>query len=121
MSGPPPHATNASITVDEYHKLADSSLEAMLDAFEWMAESDETVQDVEYSNHVLTLSVPKGVYVFNKQPPTMQLWLSSPVSGPKRYDWDADKETWVYLRDGTLLEDLLTEELGVEVDFADLD
>ena len=30
---------------------------------------------------------PKGTYVLNKQPPNKQIWLSSPVSGPKRYDW----------------------------------
>lgn len=30
-----------------------------------------------------------GTYVLNKQPPNKQIWLSSPISGPKRYDWVA--------------------------------
>jgi len=72
--------------------------------------------------------------VINKQPPNKQLWLSSPVSGPKRYDWvvsgagqhekegstvdagdDGAGGHWMYLRDGSQLSDLLKEELGVEL------
>ena len=45
---------------------------------------------MEYSAGVLTLVVEGvGTYVLNKQPPNKQIWLSSPVSGPKRYDWVA--------------------------------
>lgn len=78
---------------------------------------------------VLTLKFPPaGTYVLNKQPPNKQIWLSSPVSGPKRYDWVVmsdsmhDKEgtavgDWIYLRDGTTLSDLLRKELGVTIGF----
>ena len=74
---------------------------------------------------VLTLIFPPhGTYVLNKQPPNKQIWLSSPVSGPKRYDWvddaaDGDdvigqgQGQWVYLRDGSTLSGLLEEEVGV--------
>lgn len=61
-----------------------------------------------------------GTYVLNKQPPNKQIWLSSPVSGPKRYDWivernadGVDTRLWVYLRDGSVLTDLLNEELPI--------
>ena len=92
---------------------------------------------------VLTLVLPPhGTYVLNKQPPNKQIWLSSPVSGPKRYDWvvrghghaeaeaggDGTEEErgeeeegeggqgeWVYLRDGSTLSGLLEEEVGVVV------
>ena len=37
---------------------------------------------------MLNVSFPNvGTYVINKQPPNKQIWLSSPQSGPKRYDW----------------------------------
>ncbi|KAI4099522.1 MAG: hypothetical protein L6R37_005949 [Teloschistes peruensis] len=37
---------------------------------------------------VLSLTFPPiGTYVLNKQPPNKQIWLSSPKSGPKRYDY----------------------------------
>lgn len=76
----------------------------------------------------MTIRVPeKGTYVINKQPPNKQIWLSSPISGPKRYDWctvgdgQADKEgtgavRWTYLRDGSSLNQLILEELGMDLD-----
>ena len=39
-------------------------------------------------SNVLTLKFPPhGTYVLNKQPPNKQLWLSSPISGPRRFDY----------------------------------
>lgn len=75
---------------------------------------------------VLTITTQdKGTYVINKQPPNKQIWLSSPISGPKRYDWciigegqnskeDTASGSWVYGRDGSTLDGLLLEELGVD-------
>jgi len=65
-------------------------------------------------------------YVLNKQPPNKQIWLSSPVSGPKRFDWVVSGESmhekegggvgdWIYLRDGTSLTEVIRKELGVEI------
>lgn len=73
----------------------------------------------------------RGEYVVNKQPPSRQIWLSSPLSGPKRYDWvvvgesqhekeGAGRGEWVYLRDGSSLAELLKRELGIDVDAEDL-
>lgn len=79
---------------------------------------------------VLNISVPAiGTYVLNKQPPNKQIWLSSPISGPKRYDWIVEgdrmhekQETrefahgqWIYLRDGSNLTDLLNSELTLSL------
>ena len=37
---------------------------------------------------VLTVRLGElGTYVINKQAPNRQLWMSSPLSGPVRYDW----------------------------------
>ena len=69
---------------------------------------------------------PVGTYVLNKQPPNKQIWLSSPTSGPKRFDYVVSGESmnekegsgsydWVYLRDGTRLSELLRKELGVDM------
>ena len=67
-----------------------------------------------------------GTYVVNKQPPNKQIWLSSPKSGPKRYDYvilgDGQHEKqdtacgeWLYLRDNTTIAELLREELGIDI------
>lgn len=43
---------------------------------------------MEFSAGVLTVYIDgKGTWVINKQPPNRQIWLSSPVSGPRRFDW----------------------------------
>lgn len=67
--------------------------------------------DLEYGQGVLTLKLgEKGTYVINKQGPNQQLWLSSPVSGPVRYDCVSGD--WVYARDGHLMHDRLEAEFS---------
>ncbi|KAF2093243.1 Frataxin [Rhizodiscina lignyota] len=115
----------ADITYEEFHSLADAYLEELLQRVEKMQEGNEGI-DVEYSAGVMTIELAdKGSYVINKQPPNKQIWLSSPISGPKRFDWVVVGESmnqkegsgsgeWVYLRDGSRLSDLLRKEVGVE-------
>lgn len=79
---------------------------------------------------VLNLTFPpNGTYVINKQPPNKQIWLSSPITGPKRFDFviasegqDVKEGTgegeWMYLRDGTTLDEILLKEVGVDMDAA---
>ncbi|CAF9936615.1 Mitochondrial chaperone Frataxin [Imshaugia aleurites] len=122
-------AEAAAISVDQYHKLSDTYIDALVAQLEEVEAEREDV-DVQYSAGVLTLTYPPhGTYVLNKQPPNKQIWLSSPVSGPKRYDWvvreegdDSDggekgkekgRGEWVYLRDGSTLSGLFEEEVGV--------
>ena len=81
---------------------------------------------------VLEVKIPSKdlTYVLNKQPPNKQIWLSSPISGPKRFDWvvvgesmhqkeDGGSGDWIYLRDGTSLTELIRQELGVELSKGD--
>ncbi|KAI4245388.1 MAG: hypothetical protein L6R42_010187 [Xanthoria sp. 1 TBL-2021] len=133
------------ISIDQYHRLADRYIDTLVSKLEELQEQRRDV-DCEYSAGVLNLEFPPaGTYVFNKQPPNKQIWLSSPISGPKRYDYvltssstpEASEEStgsdgaarsgvgieseekkgeWVYLRDGTTLTGLLKEELGVDMD-----
>ncbi|KAG6048279.1 hypothetical protein E4U39_007525 [Claviceps sp. Clav50 group G5] len=119
----------APLSERAYHELADLYLESLLSEFEQQQDSREDV-DVEYSAGVMTITVAnKGTYVINKQPPNKQIWLSSPISGPKRYDWcvigegQTEKEgtgkgTWVYARDGVSLSELIFQELGVVIEEA---
>ncbi|KAG5990638.1 hypothetical protein E4U52_004409 [Claviceps spartinae] len=119
----------APLSERAYHELADLYLESVLSEFEQQQDSREDI-DVEYSAGVMTITVAnKGTYVINKQPPNKQIWLSSPISGPKRYDWcvigegQTEKEgtgkgTWVYARDGVSLSELIFQELGVVIEEA---
>ncbi|KAK8174219.1 arabinogalactan endo-1,4-beta-galactosidase [Phyllosticta citrichinensis] len=126
------------LTPEQYHELADEYLEALQAKLEEKSDAGEGVE-VEYSTSfcgqagVLTIEIPgAGTYVLNKQPPNKQIWLSSPVTGPKRYDWlvvgegmtqkeGAGLGEWVYLRDGSTLTDLLRKELGVDLSYEELE
>lgn len=51
--------------------------------------------------------------MINKQPPNKQIWLSSPSSGPKRFDYDRDNAQWFSTKEGqtVTLKELLNNEL----------
>ena len=69
--------------------------------------------DVVFNDGVLTFDMGEhGTYVINKQTPNKQLWLSSPTSGPKRFDFDSAQYQWVYSHDNVTLHDRLTQEIS---------
>mmetsp|Transcript_17107 Transcript_17107/g.35135 ORF Transcript_17107/g.35135 Transcript_17107/m.35135 type:complete len:250 (+) Transcript_17107:247-996(+) len=93
----------------EYHTIADETLEDIQDAVEIAIEDndvgadaagdDEEEPEVVFASGVLTMGFPPhGTWVLNKQTPNRQIWWSSPISGPRRYEYDG--ETWVYTRSG---------------------
>ena len=160
-------ASAAELSDTEYHEISDQYLNALVLALEEKAESAEGMEveysvrripiSTQYispfpvpSKHtfhlcpltpsqagVLTITHPRGTYVLNKQPPNKQIWLSSPISGPKRFDWvlkrgagmhekegsdhageagdDGEGGKWVYLRDGSELSEILRKEVDVSV------
>ncbi|KIK71264.1 hypothetical protein GYMLUDRAFT_66470 [Collybiopsis luxurians FD-317 M1] len=114
MSTPPPQVNISSLSMEQYHKLSDEVMDSLLeDLEEVIGEHGEPTYEVEYNSGVLTLKLGEhGTYVINKQPPNKQIWLSSPFSGPKRYDYIESDGSWRYLRDNMALDDLLNEELG---------
>ncbi|KAJ4729934.1 putative Frataxin, mitochondrial [Melia azedarach] len=98
---------------DEFHRLANSTIHDLQEKFE---EYGDAVQidgfDVDYGNEVLTLKLGAlGTYVLNKQTPNRQIWLSSPVSGPSRFDWDWNAQAWIYRRTKANLLKVLESEL----------
>jgi frataxin len=115
---------NSKLTFDY---ISNKTLESLNDKFDEL--SDEysnklsNEYDVNYSNGVLTVKVDSkyGTYVINKQTPNLQIWLSSPLSGPKRYDFINNR--WIYKHDGESLHSLLTREISEylkeNVDFSD--
>ena len=98
----------------DFHTAADETLEGIQDAIDAALE-EKGVPDFEVTlaSGVLTLVFPPhGTWVINKQTPNRQLWWSSPMSGPRRYEYDAGE--WVFTRDDShsmTLEKALEEEL----------
>ncbi|KAJ9549334.1 hypothetical protein OSB04_021877 [Centaurea solstitialis] len=110
--GPAAVDYSALLQEDEFHKLADATIHDLLEKVEEYGDSvDIDGFDIDYGNQVLTVKFGSlGTYVLNKQTPNRQIWMSSPVSGPSRFDWDRDSEAWIYRRTkAKLLETLETE------------
>ncbi|KAE8632931.1 hypothetical protein XENTR_v10001718 [Xenopus tropicalis] len=107
-------SNTSSLDETTYEKLAEETLDSLAEFFEDLADQPFTPEDydVSFGNGVLTVKLggDMGTYVINKQTPNKQIWLSSPTSGPKRYDWTG--RTWVYSHDGVALHELLAKELS---------
>jgi len=92
----------------DFHTVADETLETIQDTLEEAFEdwydsinTTETLPELNYSSGVLTIKFGEhGTWVMNKQTPNRQIWWSSPISGPRRYEYDADGEVWIYTRAG---------------------
>ncbi|KAI9367795.1 Frataxin [Aspergillus egyptiacus] len=127
---PAAHVSEPSPLSDQkYHEYSEHYLNLLLSEVENVQEDGRDIE-AEYSAGVLNISLPGvGTYVLNKQPPNKQIWLSSPVSGPKRYDWVVEGDhmhekqdtrpfvngQWICLRDDSNLTDLLNAELELSL------
>ena len=91
-----------------------SALEEILNtAFERAPAAVARDWEASLSAGVLTVSLgERGVFVLNKQAPNRQIWLSSPVSGPSRFNWDSEQGAWAAARGGGDLLDLLAAEVA---------
>ncbi|CAI5480040.1 unnamed protein product [Closterium sp. Yama58-4] len=105
--------TEGELSENEFHRLADEALHWLHEKFDALGdEVDIEGFDADLSQGVLTLRLGQhGIFVINKQAPNRQIWLSSPQSGPARFDW-LPGQGWVYRRTGTELTSLLQAELG---------
>ncbi|KAH8708586.1 hypothetical protein GQ44DRAFT_714993 [Phaeosphaeriaceae sp. PMI808] len=129
------------ISTSEFHERADAYLNELVERLEeaqekdaqievesaavWQASSSLHTTDTQQAG-ILEVRIREHNYVLNKQPPNRQIWLSSPISGPKRFDWVVLQEginfkegsgqgDWIYLRDGSSLTEIIRKELGVNV------
>ncbi|KAK9052016.1 hypothetical protein SSX86_028644 [Deinandra increscens subsp. villosa] len=111
--GPAAIDYSALLQEDEFHKLADATIHSLLEKIEEYGDSvDIDGFDIDYGNQVLTVKFGSlGTYVLNKQTPNRQIWMSSPVSGPSRFDWDQTIEGWIYRRTKAKLLETLESEI----------
>ncbi|MCL4128451.1 UNVERIFIED_CONTAM: hypothetical protein GTU68_019903 [Idotea baltica] len=101
--------------LDDLHfeHISNETLESLNERLEELIEQVNAPpeSDSSLATGVLTLTLGEhGTYIINKQSPNKQIWLSSPLSGPKRYDFQ--KDHWVYKYDGVSLHELLGKELS---------
>ncbi|PVU95796.1 hypothetical protein BB561_001590 [Smittium simulii] len=114
------YSTSQSDTTSEseFRKHSENTLLDLMDQLDMVFESLASDCDVDYSMGVLTINLGnKGCYVLNQQPPNRQIWLSSPISSPKRFSYDSATNSWLSTIDSIRLTDILTEELSSLLDF----
>lgn len=66
-------------------------------------------ENIEFSMGVLSFSLGNRKYVLNLQRPNRQIWLSSPISGPQRYEFNNEIKKWVNVRDVSIVLDKVIE------------
>ncbi|RZF35837.1 hypothetical protein LSTR_LSTR008943 [Laodelphax striatellus] len=110
------HSDSDSLTPVEYEEICNETLESLCMYFEELMENLPQLKgsDVVFGDGVLTVQFGEqhGTYVINRQSPNLQIWLSSPTSGPKRYDFLPSKQSWIYKHDNRSLHQLLQEEIA---------
>ena len=80
--------TTAAEFESEFDRLADT-MQRALDEVD-LGGDDEL--DLSYASGVLSIRTRlHGTYVLNQHNVTRQVWLSSPVSGPSKYNWHRDR------------------------------
>jgi len=112
-----------NLPLNEYHELVDRVFELLEDTFDAHPEVEVAVTsaggeyDLVLSDGVFTLQMGTfGTWVLNKQAPNKQIWWSSPKSGPKRFNFDAESKSWLTTREPRQeLFDLLVGEIKDEV------
>ena len=105
-----------SLSDKEYQILADKTLDNILDFIDY----DQIESSL--SQGVLKFDIDSKSWILNKQTPNKQIWWSSPISGPLRYEFhdEGSNDTnmspvlvskWKCTRDGTILIDRLRDEV----------
>ena len=112
------------VSLQQFHTLSERVLEGIENVAEEFADADPDERvEVEVSGDVLEISVRGGgTFVLNKQTPNRQVWLSSPVPGPQRYNFCLRSAMWRNSRDDdveltALLADDLEQLLGTRLSF----
>ncbi|KAL4803658.1 Frataxin-like domain-containing protein [Aspergillus unguis] len=115
------------LTDHQYYEYSEKYLHLVQAKVEELEESGSDMES-DYQTGILSIRMANaGTYILNKQPPLKQLWLSSPVSGPRQYDWVVEGDQmhekqdsrpfangqWVCLRDESNLTELLNKELNL--------
>ena len=73
-----------------FDRIADEMLERLCEDLEELEPTAGEDFEIDYAMGVLTLVLDEhSIYVLNKQRPNRQIWLSSPISGPRRFELSA--------------------------------
>ena len=96
---------------EEFIKISSHFLE---DLFEKIEALEIDRLETDFVEGVLKVNFLKSRqnYIINIQRPNLQIWFSSPISGPQRYEYNIIKKTWNNIRNDIDMLSLLQEEFN---------
>eukprot|EP00304_Pavlova_gyrans_P012114 CAMPEP_0206052504 /NCGR_PEP_ID=MMETSP1466-20131121/33914_1 /ASSEMBLY_ACC=CAM_ASM_001126 /TAXON_ID=44452 /ORGANISM="Pavlova gyrans, Strain CCMP608" /LENGTH=166 /DNA_ID=CAMNT_0053427659 /DNA_START=1 /DNA_END=501 /DNA_ORIENTATION=+ len=112
LSVPAPSGPISNLDPNVYHRVAGRTLEHIQECLEAYVDDSDDDSDVDFSGDVLNYEVDgRGTFVLNKQGPNKQIWLSSPLTGPMRFDLCLEAADWLRTRDHKPLGDILAADI----------
>jgi frataxin len=110
----PGRISTTDTTDDVFHAAGDVALEGILTVLEEAtADPRELISDIDLIDGVLVVVVDGvGTWVLNKHGVTRQIWVSSPLSGPSKYNFHAQEAAWKDERAQRPLRPLLEQEFA---------
>ncbi len=75
--------------------------------------------DINISNEVMNIEYNNKIFVINKQSAIQQIWLSSPVSGPHHFSYNAHSNSWVNKNSEEIFQIIASDfqALGIKLEF----
>jgi frataxin len=101
------------LTEDEYNNIADRLLDDILEKLEAVEDSKEGFEVNASGDGVIHVVQDIGTWVLNKQTPSRQIWLSSPITGPTHYKLAG--QDWICTKDGHKMVDRLMQQLYIQL------
>lgn len=92
-------------TTETTSEIFHHQIDHLMDLLQERLEHDDVESqnlDLSYSSGVLSVLSEEGTWILNGHSVTRQCWVSSPISGPSKWNWHEDLQSWRNERDQSL-------------------
>ena len=105
----------SSISTNIFSSLVDKTLNHIYDEID--KKEYPFIDNISLEEGVLTINLKNSLtYVINIQKINKQIWLSSPFSGPQRFEYDDKNLQWISITNkNTSLLKLISQEINTEL------
>ena len=102
-------------TLTKFISMVDSTLNKIYDEIDKKEYS--FIDNISLEEGVLTINLKEDkTYVINIQKPNKQIWLSSPFSGPRRFEFNEANNKWIDIHNSNnSLLSLISKEINEEI------
>ena len=102
-------------TLTKFISMVDSTLNKIYDEIDKKEYS--FIDNISLEEGVLTINLKEDkTYVINIQKPNKQIWLSSPFSGPRRFEFNETNNKWIDIHNSNnSLLSLISKEINEEI------